>query len=190
VPAIVVRAPGYRPLSVLDAGCGEGWWSAALMALSSQVGHVMSVDQAVPDEVAPGVEVVVCDLGQPGSIGGGPYDLGICLEVAEHLSVAGGINLVASLTRAVHGVIAWSAAIPGQRGHGHLNEQWPAYWDAEFKRYGWSLTDPFREAWWDDERVDASYRQNLLLAVPGRCPPIAPRALVHPIFYNRERGEC
>lgn len=176
------------PFRVLDVGCGEGWWGAALLSL----GHdVESIDQAKPEVVAPGVEVLVCELEEPWTMNRAPYDLVLCLEVAEHLSPAGGDNLVASLCGAAHerSIIAFSAAIPGQTGHGHQNEQWPAYWDERFRSHGWMLLDPIRDRLWDDGDVEPWYSQNLLVAAHGTtngtwwASSRPPTSLVHPTIW-------
>jgi hypothetical protein len=98
-------------------------------------------------------------------------------------------------------VVLFSAAIPGQGGYGHVNEQWPGYWARMFDECGYGVSDALRWAIWNDERVEPWYRQNLLLcasptrlaeAVRGVMPDSAPRAVVHPDVFNwrvQERDE-
>lgn len=185
----VPRRGASPPFKVLDVGCGEGWWSNALLHL----GHdVESLDQDVPEKTAPGVSVLRCELEESWRMTRAPYDLVLCLEVAEHLSAEGGDRLVGSLVRATnpHGLIAWSAAIPGQTGHGHQNEQWPDYWDARFRALGWMLSDPLRDRLWDDPSVEPWYAQNLLIATAGAANGTrwaaarSPRRLVHPSIWE------
>lgn len=181
------------PIEVLDVGCGEGWWSAALAELDD-VREVISIDSAAPATTAPGVNVQRLDLerGDAVKLADKPFGLTICLEVAEHVSPAAGDELVAMLCRVTDplGAIAFSAAIPGQGGHHHINEQWPAYWDARFRANGWMLSDPLRESLWDDDRVEPWYRQNLLIAVAPAANGTAwaaggsPRGLVHPAIWQ------
>jgi len=61
--------------------------------------------------------------------------------------------------------VAFSAAIPGQGGVGHVNEQWPDYWEALFAAKGYVLVDWFRRQLWDDTAIEPWYRQNLFLYV-------------------------
>ena len=90
--------------------------------------------------------------------------------MAEHLRPERAPGLVADLT-ALAPVVLFSAAVPGQGGTGHVNEQWSEYWVALFDAQGWSCRDAIRPwvranadvAWW--------YRQNLFLAVG---PSVAP----------------
>ena len=98
------------------------------------------------------------------------FALALCLEVAEHLPPERAPGLVADLT-ALAPVVLFSAAVPGQGGTGHVNEQWSEYWVALFDAEGWSCRDAIRPwvranadvAWW--------YRQNLFLAVGPSVEP-------------------
>lgn len=173
-----------RP-SVLDVGCGEAWWSEAFLDLGCAVD---SIDQAAPLEHAPGVHIDEVDLEGEFVLQRG-YDLAVCLEVAEHISPAAGGRLVEQLTRSA-AIVAWSAAIPGQGGHGHVNEQWPAYWQERFDAHGWSFLDPWRDAVWEDPSVEPWYQQNLLMAVPAPHGFQAVRALVHPLVFDSKRSQA
>lgn len=66
------------------------------------------------------------------------YDLAVCTEVGEHLPAEVGERLVRFLT-SVSGTIAWSAAIPGQGGEHHVNEQPREWWEEQFvnRRFNW-----------------------------------------------------
>lgn len=180
VPMILHATGTGEPPRCLDVGAGEGWWSEELW--NHGAAHVDSVDHPVPEVLAEGVPVVDLNLEGEYALQRG-YSLALCLEVAEHLTPRAGDELVRQLCRATRAV-AWSAAIPGQGGSGHLNEQWPAYWEERFAEHGWSFVDPFRDALWGDERVEPWYQQNLVLAVPsagGHGQAVRP--LVHPIIY-------
>src|SRR5205814_2387550 len=66
----------------------------------------------------------------------GPFELALCWEVAEHLPPTAGDRLVGSI-RDVHPTrLVFTAAIPGQGGHGHINEQPPEYWRSRFDAVG------------------------------------------------------
>jgi SAM-dependent methyltransferase len=171
--------------TAVDVGCGEGWWSRELAELGYRV---TSIDQAQPELTAEGVDVQVIDLEADWRMHPNEFDLGLCLEVAEHLTPAAGDELVRQLVKGCR-VVAWSAAIPGQGGHGHLNEQWPSYWAERFAAHGWAFADPWRLSLWHEPGVEPWYAQNLLLAMkasPGHDPlDAAPIAhLVHPAVYT------
>ena len=68
------------------------------------------------------------DLAAPIDLGR-QFDLVQSLEVAEHLPAAKAEQFVETLT--AHGSrILFSAAVPGQGGENHINEQLPDYWRA------------------------------------------------------------
>ncbi len=90
------------------------------------------------------------------------YDLAVCLEVAEHLPEASASKLVRQLTSAAPAVL-FSAAVPGQGGTNHINEQWPDYWDGLFGRHKLIRLDPIRRQVWQDQRGAWYYQQNLFL---------------------------
>jgi hypothetical protein len=173
--------------SVIDVGCGEGHWGAAFRAHDLAV-H--GIDQGVSDPVIDvtdhDLELPLPDLGR--------FSLALCLEVAEHLRPARAESFIAELC-GLADVIAFSAAIPGQGGHGHLNEQWPAYWVQHFAHNGYACSGALRWSIWNDDNVENWYRQNLLIAArhPKRFPrvfstPLAfPWPVVHPVLYDARR---
>ena len=59
----------------------------------------------------------------------------ISLEVAEHLSPGRAESFISDLCQAAP-VVLFGAAIPGQGGVGHLNEQWQSYWANLFEACG------------------------------------------------------
>jgi hypothetical protein len=62
-------------------------------------------------------------------------------------------------------VVLFSAAIPGQTGELHRNEQWPPYWRALFARQCYELVDCLRTRLWNASRVECWYAQNTFLYV-------------------------
>ena len=63
------------------------------------------------------------------------FDLVNCLEVAEHLDASRADSFVDDLC-ALGDVVVFSAAIPGQGGTHHVNEQFQSYWQERFRRNG------------------------------------------------------
>jgi len=184
------------PASVLDVGCGAGGWLAVFLehGLSDCVG----VDGEYVDRSLlwiDGSSFLAADVAGPLDLHR-RFDLVISLEVAEHLPVASADAFVANLTR--HGdIILFSAAIPGQGGTHHVNEQWPEFWQKRFQERDYLLVDCFRERFWNNRRVRCSYRQNMMLYI--RRPTLynrpellrewkkyadRPLALVHPEVFT------
>ena len=92
------------------------------------------------------------------------FDLAICLEVAEHLPESSAEGLIQSIVKHAD-VIMFSAALPGQGGQNHINEQWPHYWQALFEKYDYEMIDFFRSKIWNNQKIERWYRQNMFLVV-------------------------
>jgi SAM-dependent methyltransferase len=95
---------------------------------------------------------------------GRAFDLAISIEVAEHLpsnSAQGFVSLLTNLSD----FVLFSAAIPYQRGVGHINKQWPNYWISLFEKRGYVGIDVIRKNIWNDKSIQYWYRQNVLLFV-------------------------
>jgi SAM-dependent methyltransferase len=163
-----------RPRSVVDVGCGTGTWLAAFRRRG--VEDMIGVDgSAVPCDLLqiPADRFLVRDLSKPLDLGR-TFDLALCLEVGEHLPAASAPTLVASLA-ALAPVVLFSAAIPGQGGVGHVNEEWPRAWAERFRAAGFAWADPIRPRIWNDPGVEPWYAQNALLFHRiGRFPAPAP----------------
>jgi Methyltransferase domain len=128
------------PKSVVDFGSGSCDWLAALRDLSPGI-DCLGVDH--PDVPTDAIHIPVenfihADLSQPVNLGR-RFDLAICLEVAEHLPSSAAQTLVDTLMRHSD-LVLFSAAIPGQRGKGHINLQWPLYWIERFAVGGINAT--------------------------------------------------
>jgi Methyltransferase domain/N-terminal domain of galactosyltransferase len=145
------------PETVIDVGCGVGAWT-------SQWSSAIGVDgDWVPRDklLIPEAQFLAHDLTQPLKLGR-KADLVLCLEVAEHLPPRASRTLVESLCK--HGgVVAFSAAVPGQEGVDHINLHWPSYWAKLFAEHGYRPYDVVRQRIWWDQRVEWWYRQNIIL---------------------------
>lgn len=181
-----------KPRRVVDVGCGEGWWAHAFLEYGCDV---TGVDGAPVSDSPLGDRRIIRDLTQPIPTSDlGVFDLAVSLEVAEHLPESRAAGFVADLA-ALAPVVLFSAAIPGQGGVGHINEQWPSYWVDLFAANGMAVSGALRWKIWGDDRVENWYRQNLLVAArdPGSLPelfdtPLAPPwPVVHPVLYDARR---
>jgi SAM-dependent methyltransferase len=148
--------------SVLDVGCGAGTWLRAFQ--ENGVARVCGIDGGdsrghAHESVRPWIQTrdLEKSLGLLES-----FDLVVSLEVAEHLAHERSAGLIAELT-AVTDVVLFSAAIPGQGGHFHINEQWAGYWVQLFARRGFAPSDLVRRMTWNDPEVEWWYRQNAIL---------------------------
>ncbi len=155
---------------VVDFGCGLGTW---LKAFSDHGGlEILGIDGDYIDLdklYIPRSCFLVHNLKEK-LILNQPYDLALSLEVAEHIPVNQAELFINNLVSAAN-FILFSAAIPGQADKkiGHINEQWPEYWQAIFKKFNYTLLDPFRMKIFHNNQVDWWYRQNIMLAVKDSC---------------------
>lgn len=156
LPEVLERT---KAKSVIDVGCGTGAWLSVAKAHGC---CVLGVDGYAPDEtlMISRDEFVRYQLERGGYPCDG-YDLALCLEVGEHLNALTAHHLVQWLCEAKF--VLWSAAIPNQGGVGHVNEQWPSWWERLFAEHGYRGTGQLRKQHWDDERIVDFYRQNLIL---------------------------
>lgn len=187
------------PSAMLDVGAGEGHWLKAAMQLGVQQvagADVDPLDSIVSEWDAEGFQSLSMRLEIGHHVDTGAsfsrWPLALCLETAEHLTPTAGDHLVSELCR-VATEIVWSAAIPGQGGDGHINEQWPAYWAERFEQHGFVLDDPgWRLDLWDHPDAEPWYAQNLLCAfrpdVLVSSAIVRPLALVHPVTWAHHRG--
>jgi len=110
------------------------------------------------------------------------YDLAISLEVAEHLPEQFADLFVKTLI--LHSdIILFSAAIPGQGGQNHLNEQWPDYWIEKFSKHGYFFHDLIRPLIWNNKKVDYWYKQNTFL-VTKKCSLKKIEHYIHPDLFG------
>ncbi|MBZ5629632.1 MAG: class I SAM-dependent methyltransferase [Acidobacteriia bacterium] len=181
-----------KPHSVVDVGCGTGTWLRAAEELG--VDNYRGYDGSQSSQLCiPRERFAVADLTRPLQPSR-RFDLALCCEVGEHLPADSAQTLIASLA-AFSDVVLYSAAIPGQGGTHHVNEQWPAYWQALFRAQGYSAYDCIRAGIWNDDRVEFWYRQNTVLyvadsaasrfALPAKTEEVL--ALVHPALYESQR---
>ncbi|MEO6666923.1 MAG: methyltransferase domain-containing protein [Nitrospiria bacterium] len=182
--------------SAVDIGCGVGTWLSVLK--SRGVRTIQGVDGpwvdrrflVIPDEsfATKNLATGPLDLGRR-------YDLAICVEVAEHVPQERAQAFIEGLTR-LSDLVLFSAAIPGQGGTGHINEQWPEYWANLFSAHGYVCADGLRFALWHDQKIPWWYRQNILLFAAARWEPrlrvsgldvvAQPLPVVHPAHFKRK----
>lgn len=154
----------FKPKSIIDVGCGLGNWIE--VAKKMGVEEVVGVDGSYVNRTLLKIddkEFIEKDLTKPFDLNI-KFDLAICLEVAEHLPETSADTLVQSIV-AHTDVVMFSAAIPGQGGQNHINEQWPTYWQELFQKYDYDMIDFFRPKIWNNTKIEFWYRQNMFLVV-------------------------
>lgn len=113
-------------MKILDVGCGPGIYVKALQD-AGMIAEGVDIDPSSP---CTKIDIFSDEFK---SKYWGKFDLALCLEVAEHLDETLSESLVECLTK-VAPVVLFSAAIPGQGGHGHINCQPKSYWIQKFAK--------------------------------------------------------
>jgi SAM-dependent methyltransferase len=148
-----------KPMSVVDVGCGIGTWLSVFA--ENGIADYFGIDgDFVPKEsleISP-ERFVSFDLTRMYK-STRRFDLVVSLEVAEHLPRSCADPFVESLVR-LGPVVLFSAAIPGQGGTHHLNEQWQDYWAGLFDQRNYIPIDLIRRTIWENEEVAWWYAQN------------------------------
>jgi len=116
-----------RPNRVIDIGCGPGHFVESMLDI--------------------GIDAVGIDIDE--RIGDKPYlfrqdilstkltaDVCICLEVVEHIHEDHADDIIYKISNMFTDTLIFTAAQPGQGGVGHINCQYPEYWNEKFIRNG------------------------------------------------------
>lgn len=171
--------------SVVDVGCGEGWWGHEFTKHLPWSITALGIDGEYVETCAIPMEAV--DLGQPFDLGR-RFDVAVCLEVAEHLPPERADGFVADLCRLAPTVV-FSAAMPRQGGVGHVNLEPPSYWASLFRGQGFGWEDPIRRRVWQSPSVEPWYASNLLVFREGAGRMEGdPDWLIHPKLWLTPRS--
>lgn len=144
---------------IVDFGCGLGAWGKDLK-------RYWGIDFGVPEDklVIPKDNYIDHDLRIPVPPAFPKKHLALCLEVAEHIEEQYADVLIDSLCGTAD-TILFSAAIPGQGGVNHFNEQWQSYWIEKFVKRGYWPKSGFRDVTVNNKQIAVWYRQNMILFV-------------------------
>jgi hypothetical protein len=184
--------------SACDVGCGVAPWLS--MFSECGVDDILGVDGDYVDRkllYIPADRFIPLDLTKPVALKR-RFDLVVSLEVAQYLPESRGGSFVRDLT-ALASVVVFSAAVPGQGGGNHINEQWQSHWARLFAAEGYVPVDVIRTMIWDNPAVEWWYRQNIIIyceekvlaAYPKLASAASPKGLVrsdvHPELYQQHQ---
>lgn len=154
--------------SFVDIGCGLGGWSSVLEKkgiLKFKCYDHPSV--SIEDLLIKNKEnFIAIDLEKLIPIPE-KFDLAICIEVLEHFNSNRGFKLIEYLSQCTD-FILFSAAVPHQKGIGHINEQRHFYWHKLFAEYGYKYYDGFKPDLYQYEgQIKFYHIQNLFIYYRG-----------------------
>ncbi len=150
---LVARA--LSPRSVLDLGCGAGFWLRAFEAAGvTDVQGISARTTPLGALPAPGRRFDVC----------------LCVEVVQHLAPADQVALIGACTRASD-VVVFSSQLPGAPGATGL-ERPLQHWASAFWRHGYVLDDTLRQHF--ERRSDIPPSVFEVMVTFRRAWPIAP----------------
>jgi SAM-dependent methyltransferase len=137
--------PYFKGLnSFLDLGCGMGAWSAEfekrgidfffcydhpslpkqnLLIKNKENFYPIDLEKSLPPK--------------------NKVDFAICIEVLEHFKNNRSLELLNFLTNSSD-LILFSAAVPFQKGQGHINEKNHSFWHDQFQMRGYQFFDGFK----------------------------------------------
>ena len=153
-----------QPASVIDVGCGQGAWLRAW--IENGVSDVLGLDGSYTSLGAlqfPVDRFTIVNLASPFEPSR-RFALAQSLEVAEHLPPESAEGFVSSLVAAAP-VILFSAAVPGQGGESHVNEQPLEFWRLQFARHYYHAFDCVRPQIRYAVDIEPWYRFNTVLYV-------------------------
>lgn len=149
------------PLSVVDFGAGLGTWLAVFERFG--VSDYLGIEHPHVDlkhYAADRSKLVRRSLSEDIDLKR-RFDLAACIEVAEHLRPEHADTLVRMITKHADSVL-WSAAVPGQKGINHFNEQYPNYWQEKFRQCGYYFHDVLRHRIQEAD-IFPCYKNNVFL---------------------------
>lgn len=185
----------FSPNSVVDIGCGTGNFLNVFKKMG--VRKILGIDgswvkKSILFKYLDDDEFLELNLENKFTLKE-KYDIALCLEVAEHLSAQASDILIDNLCNCSN-IIIFSAAIPMQGGQNHINEQWPSYWEKKFESYGFKIYDYLRPYFWNNDKVDVWYQQNILIVARNdhnfdgeilkKYRRTSVMDIVHPGIYN------
>jgi hypothetical protein len=171
VPYIV---DALAPKSMVDIGCGVGYWPLAFQAQGVKIAHgvdgpwVRSGGLQLPEGSFFEYDFQRAKPPFRPALPRDRYDLVTSFEFVEHVEEEFAEPLV-DLFCGLSDVIVVGAAIPNQGGLHHVNEQWPRYWVEKFERRGFEACDFIRPQVWGED-IDPWYAQNPIAYFKGGVP--------------------
>jgi SAM-dependent methyltransferase len=155
----------FNPECLIDVGCGTGMLLMHLKKRGVKVLGYEYAKAAIDIGRSRGIDICKLDLEQEVLPLVNGADLVASMEVAEHLPASIADRYIDFLCHLSSHVIM-TAAIPGQGGTDHVNEQPNEYWIEKFRQRGYDydliITKQIRQEW-KSQAVTSFYHRNLMV---------------------------
>jgi len=158
----------YKPKSLLDIGCGDGWYCRFFK--DCFVSTVLGLEGTC-GIASLGIynEIVEVDLTKPieDHCPEKFFDLVICLEVGEHIPRKHEETFIHNVTKFVSKSLVLSWGVPGHiNGHGHVNLKTNRYVVEKMEKRGLIINEEktltlreYNSLWWFKETIMAFEKQ-------------------------------
>lgn len=163
VPYILDMLKLEGEISVIDLGCGTGNWLSVFKKFGCKVTGVDGGGENIGEDLLmiSKDEFILHDFREK-FVSDKKFTISMSLEVAEHLPENKAEQFIETLT-SLSDIVIFSAAIPFQRGAGHINEQYPSYWIKKFRQNDFEVADCIRPYIWQNSDVRGFYAQNIFM---------------------------
>ena len=157
--------------SVIDIGAGDGVWTSTALSIGNPT-RLTVVDLPgstfkLLQKVDKSIKKITLNFENDMLKNGEPYDLGICVEVIEHISTGRALLLLDWISVNCCTVM-FSGAIPGQGGTHHINEQNQSYWLNVMMARGFIPIDNIRPQLYRNGKIPQYYRNNIFFFINSR----------------------
>ena len=149
----------FNVKSVLDVGCGMGYAMQEFMKYCDEVVGIDGSSYALMN--SPVKENIFQHDYTIGELETEDrYDLCWCCEFVEHVGEQYVDNFLS--TFAFCNYVAMTHAVPGQRGHHHVNCQPKEYWIEKLKEYGFEYDEEFTNELKEIAKTEGDYSPHFL----------------------------
>lgn len=155
----------FAPRTLIDVGCGSGALLAAFKAKGISTTGLEYSSAGLKACKERGLNVNQFDIESDRPQNLGKFDAVCCFEVAEHVDERFANKLV-DLLVSFAPVVFFTAAVPGQGGSDHINEQPHEYWIEKFKKRDYQLLSDITNQWrleWGSKDVAEFYYMNIMV---------------------------
>ena len=157
------------PSSLVDIGSGQGVWLHTISNEFESVTRAVALDLQQHEspffkeltESSKNFEFIEVNFETDPKLPDENFDIGICLEVLEHLTPKTAVEIAREIGRKCSFVI-FSAAILGQGGTSHINERKFSYWMELMCDQGFIPLDVLRPSLGKSKDVPGYYKQNMV----------------------------